>query len=167
LTASGLNRSTWAASSKSLYFVCLTVFGFSPSFVSIVSVESIAFSVSKSIVSEWRSSSSWFRTQAFQACDPGFKSRRPHQTKHAHFLIETSFQFQKQVVCRGWTIGEKLLPITPFAHYGSFSALSGGTLPNSIIMAFNFDSLSRLLWHLNRFISSLFFRKALRIKNHY
>ena len=22
----------------------------------------------------------WFRTQAFQACDPGFKSRRPHHT---------------------------------------------------------------------------------------
>jgi hypothetical protein len=21
----------------------------------------------------------WFRTQAFQACNPGFKSRRPHQ----------------------------------------------------------------------------------------
>ena len=26
-----------------------------------------------------RSSSSWFRTQAFQACDHGFESRRPHQ----------------------------------------------------------------------------------------
>ena len=25
-----------------------------------------------------RSSSSWFRTQAFQACDHGFESRRPH-----------------------------------------------------------------------------------------
>jgi hypothetical protein len=36
-------------------------------------------------VSEWRSSSSWFRTQAFQACDPGFKSRRPHQLT---FLID-------------------------------------------------------------------------------
>ena len=32
------------------------------------------------LVSRWRSSSSWFRTQAFQACDHGFKSRRPHQT---------------------------------------------------------------------------------------
>jgi hypothetical protein len=34
------------------------------SFVSIFRVDAIAFCVSKTIVSEWRSSSSWFRTQA-------------------------------------------------------------------------------------------------------
>ena len=30
--------------------------------------------------SKGRSSSSWFRTQAFQACDHGFESRRPHHS---------------------------------------------------------------------------------------
>ena len=107
---------------------------------------------------------------AIPGSNPGDRTKR-----NTHFLIEASSQFQNQVVCRGqgqwrrrgWKIGEKLLPITPFAHYGSFSALFGGTLSNLIIMAFNLDSLSRLLWHLNRSIGSPFFRKALRIKNHY
>ena len=30
-------------------------------------------------VSELSRHLGWFRTQALQACDPGFKSRRPHQ----------------------------------------------------------------------------------------
>jgi uncharacterized membrane protein YdjX (TVP38/TMEM64 family) len=44
--------------------MCLIVLGFYLSFVGIVGVEAIAFCVSKTTVSEWRSSSSWFRTQA-------------------------------------------------------------------------------------------------------
>ncbi len=35
----------------------------------------------------------WFRTQAFQACDPGFKSRRPHHIKPCfHAEAEHTFQ---------------------------------------------------------------------------
>ncbi len=64
LTASGMNRSTRAASSCSLHFVCLTVLGFCPSLINIIRGDAITFFVSKTIVSAWRSSSSWFRTQA-------------------------------------------------------------------------------------------------------
>jgi hypothetical protein len=42
-----------------------------------------------------RSSSSWFRTQAFQACDPGFKSRRPHQ--ETFLLAESRLFLELQV----------------------------------------------------------------------
>ena len=44
----------------------------------------------------------------------------------------------------------RLLLVMPFAHYGSFFALAGGALSNSIVMTFNFDAFSRrLIRHLN------------------
>jgi sterol desaturase/sphingolipid hydroxylase (fatty acid hydroxylase superfamily) len=60
----------------------------------------IAFCVSKTTVSEWRSSSSWFRTQAFQACDPGFKSRRPHQLTSIPWRIK-NFMVKVQLAIAG------------------------------------------------------------------
>jgi len=53
-----------------------------------------------------------------------------------------------------------MLLVIPFAHYSSFFALFCGTLPNSVIMAFNLDSFSGLLFcHLNHSRGNAFFLK--------
>ena len=85
------------------------------SIISIVRVDAITFFVSKTIVSEWRSSSSWFRTQAFQACDPGFKSRRPHQLTFLSVKSRLSTEFSVEncvIKCFKW-FSKVLLRLKP------------------------------------------------------
>jgi hypothetical protein len=45
---------------------------------------------------------------------------------------------------------KKGLLVFPFALYGAFFAFAGGALPNPVVVSFDVDSFSRLLFcHLN------------------